>query len=153
MIRCLFFQVVGDYYVNGEKWHAISGIEIKNPLLQLQRSEFLLRQLLRKLGTNTTIESSLIFIHSEFILYNASPQLPIVFSGQLNRFKKKLDSKTSKIERRQEILAEKLNDLHITDPSPRVPNYSYHQLKKGVICVACETFMSEKERTRVSHPK
>ncbi|QQK80268.1 NERD domain-containing protein [Salicibibacter cibi] len=137
----------GDYYINGEKWHFMSGAEIKSPLLQLQRSDFLLRQLLRKLGTTTPIEPSLVFIHPEFILYNAPPQFPIIFSSQLNRFKKKLNSKPSKIERKHEILVERLVSLHLDhSPHTRWPDYDYQTLKKGVICVTCGTFMSEKER-------
>lgn len=138
---------VGDYYIDGENWHFMSGAEIKSPLLQLQRSDFLLRQLLRKLGTNTTIKPSLVFIHPEFILYNASPKLPLLFSGQLHRFKKKLNSKPSKIERKHEILAERLVSLHLDhSPHTRWPDYDYQQLKKGVTCIKCEAFMSDKER-------
>ncbi|QQK76392.1 NERD domain-containing protein [Salicibibacter cibarius] len=137
----------GDYYINGEKWHFISGAEIKSPFLQLQRSDFLLRQLLRKLGTNAPIEPSLVFIHPEFILYNAPPQLPIIFSGQLNRFKEKLNGKPSKIEQKHERLAERLISSHLEDsPHTRWPDYDYQQLKKGVTCTKCAAFMSDNER-------
>ncbi|AXF55147.1 nuclease-related domain-containing protein [Salicibibacter kimchii] len=138
---------VGDYYSNEDKWHFMSGAEIKSPLLQLQRSDFLLQQLLRKLETNTTIKPSLVFIHPEFILYNAPPKLPVLFSGQLNRFKKTLNSKPSKIDRKHERLAERLVSLHLDhSPHTRWPDYDFQQLKKGVTCIKCATFMSDKER-------
>ncbi|PWW27956.1 nuclease-like protein [Cytobacillus oceanisediminis] len=56
----------GDFYINHDKWCTTSKSEIKNPLLQLQRSESLLRRLLLDLGFNAPIKSYLIFINPEF---------------------------------------------------------------------------------------
>ncbi|GLB59644.1 nuclease-related domain-containing protein [Cytobacillus sp. NCCP-133] len=57
----------GDYYIENERWYSLlSKSEIKNPLLQLQRSETLLRGLLKELGFNLIIKSHLVFINPCF---------------------------------------------------------------------------------------
>src|SRR5690625_343344 len=54
----------GDFYVKDDQWYAVAkGKEIRNPLPQLQRSEFLLRQLLQQLGVHFQLEAQLVFVH------------------------------------------------------------------------------------------
>ncbi|QQK80576.1 NERD domain-containing protein [Salicibibacter cibi] len=80
----------GDFYIDGDKWKAISGTEIQDPLLQMKRSITLLRKLLQQLRINLPIGYFLVFTHPEFYLYNAPPDLPAVFRPQVPRFLKKL---------------------------------------------------------------
>ncbi|WP_404431578.1 nuclease-related domain-containing protein [Sutcliffiella horikoshii] len=142
--RVYLFEVKnfeGDFYLDEGKWMSISNNEIKNPLLQLQRCETALRQLLRSLGYQTSIESSLIFINPEFTLFNCSPKLPFVFCSQLNRFSKKLlkqSSSSARLNARPSRLAEKLCELHMEkSPYERLPDYRYEELRKGIVCVGC----------------
>lgn len=76
----------GDFYVEGDRWFASSKIEIKNPLLQLKRTESLFRRFLQVLGNPLPIESYLIFVNPEFHLYEAPLNFPIVYPTQLRRF-------------------------------------------------------------------
>jgi hypothetical protein len=134
----------GDFYIEGNRWYSPSGSEIKDPLLQLDRSESLLRQFLVDLGFGTQMESLLIFINPEFHLYQAPLKLPAIFPSQLNRFMNKLNMSTSKIKLRDINFAKKLVTFHIEDnPYSRLPEYSFGKLKKGIICAVCNSFFSK----------
>lgn len=62
----------GDFYIQNDHWYvAATGKEIRNPLLQLQRTEFLFRHLLEHLGFDLEIKSYIILINKEFMLYQA----------------------------------------------------------------------------------
>ena len=132
----------GDFYIDKDMWYSTSGIEIKNPLHQLKRSESLLRRLLQDFGSTFSIEAYLIFINPEFTLYQVPLNLPIIFPSQLNRFMKKLNMTSSKLNGKHSKLAEQLVSAHINEsPFTRLPNYDYEQLQKGITCVSCNSFM------------
>jgi hypothetical protein len=132
----------GDYYIDGDWWYTISGNEIKNPLDQLMRSESLFRRYLRNLGFNTTIEARLVFVNPEFHLYQSTPNQPIIFPTQLNRFLNKINKMSAKLTNRHMKLAEHLISKHINNsPFSLKPNYNYGQLKKGITCRSFHSFM------------
>jgi hypothetical protein len=150
--KIYFFEVKnyeGDYYIDAGKWKTIHEIERKNPLLQLERSESLLRQLLQELGYNFSIEAYVIFVNPQFHLYEAPRDLPIIFPTQLHRFINKLNSELSKnrqvkLNTKQLKLAEKLVSLHLYEsPYTWISEYSYDQLKKGTTCYSCHSFSAE----------
>ena len=131
----------GDFYFQTERFYTKSGAEIKNPLLQLERSQSLLRELLQNLGFNLPIEGYVVFINPEFTLYQAPLNEPITFPSQLHRFMKKLDMRRSKLNARHRKLADQLVSLHLHEsPYTRLPNYDYEQLKKGIVCGECNSF-------------
>lgn len=134
----------GDYYYEDELLKKMNGTEIKDPLLQLERSTSLLRQLLNSLGFYLEIKSYIVFINPEFTLYQAPKNAPIILPSQLNRFMKKLNKKHSTLNNMHKKLAEKLLALHKVDnPYQRLPTYTYEQLTKGVICVKCHQFIEK----------
>jgi hypothetical protein len=137
----LLFEVKnseGDYYYEDERLKKMKGTEIKDPLLQLERSTSLLRQLLQSLGFHLEIKPYIVFINPEFTLYQAPKNAPILFLSQLNRFMKKLNKKPSKLNNMHKKLAEKLLALHMVDnPYKRLPAYDYEKLKKGIFCGEC----------------
>ncbi|GAM15360.1 NERD domain-containing protein [Mesobacillus selenatarsenatis] len=137
----------GDYYYEGERLKKINGSEIKDPLLQLQRSISLLRQLFESLGFRLVIESSVVFINPEFTLYQSPKDATIIFPSQLNRYMKKLNKRQSKLTNLHRKIAEKLLQLHQTDsPYKRVPRYDYDQLAKGLMCEECHHPMNRTEK-------
>lgn len=140
----------GDFYIDSGKWYTHGGKEIQNPVHQLSRCETLLRQLLQEQRVNLPIESRIIFIHPEFILYQAPKNLPLVFPSQINRLLEELNLHTPYPSEKLITLAKKLADHHITDsPFSRLPEYTYDGLKKGIICTAChslKTFLARKTR-------
>ncbi|RLQ98096.1 nuclease-related domain-containing protein [Falsibacillus albus] len=130
----------GDYYLESDRWYTAANAEIKNPLLQLRKNEYLLRKLLQELGIKTHIESYLIFINPEFHLYNAPQSLPIVFPAQLNRFGEKIQRKAADVNKQQIELAERIASQHIVDsPYSRLPKFHYDDLQKGILCENCRS--------------
>jgi hypothetical protein len=139
---CEVKNIEGDYYYNSDKLYTKSGSEIKDPLLQLERCDSLLRQFLQKKGHTFPLESNVIFVNSEFTLYQAPLNKPIVFPTQLNAFMKKLDKLPPKLTARHRKLADELIFAHICDsPYSRLPHYEYSKLRKGLTCATCNSFL------------
>jgi hypothetical protein len=131
----------GDYYYESEKLYKKPVFEVNNPLIQLSKSESLLRQLLQNLGFKISINASVVFINPEFTLYQTPLNIPFIFPTQINRYLEMLNTKPSKLNRKHKILADKLVSLHIKDsPFKQVPSYNYEKLKKGMTCANCESF-------------
>ncbi|ULT56299.1 NERD domain-containing protein [Neobacillus drentensis] len=132
----------GDfYYENGRFYSLTSNKEIKNPLLQLERCESLLRQLLQSLGYRMAIEAYVIFINPKFHLYQSPMNQPIVYPNQLPDFMSKLNRKSSTLNGHHKSLAEQLVSMHQTEsPYEKYSKYSIDRLKKGVICGGCHSF-------------
>lgn len=131
-----------DHYFKDDNWYLISGKEIKNPLLQLKRSESLLRRLLQSLGYQLPIKSFLVFVNPHFFLYQAPMKAPIIFHPQLKHFIDDLKAKSLKLTDRHENIAKKLLSLHIEETSfHHIPEYAFEQLKKGITCIKCSSFM------------
>ncbi|MCT2535001.1 NERD domain-containing protein [Aquibacillus koreensis] len=137
----------GDFFIEGDQWFNRTGTEIKNPLHQLRRAESLLRQFLQTLSLNVTIEPHIVFINPQFYLYHASPDLPIIFYPQLERFFQTLHTSLTGAQRNKDRLANYLISHHIKDAAfSRVPAYSFEELRKGVVCGRCNGYLSEYSR-------
>nr|WP_239584432.1 nuclease-related domain-containing protein [Aquibacillus albus] len=140
----------GDYYVDGDRWYMKSGKEVKNPLLQLKRSETLLRQVLQQLKINLPVESYLVMINPHFFLYNTPIDLPILFHSQLNRFLSKLKTNLFPLNKNHKTLAELLRAIHIEkSPYVRIPDYTFEGLRKGIFCNGCGRPMEKVNRVFV----
>jgi len=134
----------GDFYIEGGRWYAEpSGNEVRDPLHQINRSEILFRRLLQQLGYNLTVKSYIVFVNSEFHLYQAPINQSIIFPGQLMRFIKTLNNMTGSVTKRHTRLADQLALRHIHNSShERLPKYTYEELKKGIVCRVCANFLS-----------
>jgi hypothetical protein len=133
----------GDFYIDSitNNLYKKPKKEYINPLLQLSRSNSLLRQLLQNIGYNLPIDAQVIFINPEFTLYQAPLESPIIFPTQLNNYMKKLDVTSSKLSGQDKLLADKLISLHIEEnPYSTLPKYEYDQLKKGFTCIICNSY-------------
>jgi hypothetical protein len=132
----------GDYYLDGGIWRKRSGAEIKDPIAQLKRCESFLRRLFQGLSINIPIEPFLIFINSEFTLYQAPLDMPLVFHSQLPRFMKNLNISASKLNMSHSKLADQLIARQLDEAKQaRYPSYDYEQLHKEVTCGICRSFM------------
>ncbi|WLR55867.1 NERD domain-containing protein [Mesobacillus subterraneus] len=130
----------GDYYTEGDRWYTNNGVEIKNPLQQMERAESLLRRLVRDLGFNTNIESTLVFVNPNFYLYQTPRNLPIIFPNQIPRLLHNLQKQITPIKNTHTNLSDRLLSLHSQDsPYKRLPDYSFEKLKKGIACSHCHT--------------
>jgi hypothetical protein len=130
----------GDYFIEGNRWYTNNGVEIKNPLQQMERAESLLRRMVRDLGFNINIESTLVFVNPNFYLYQAPRNLPIIFPNQIPRLLHNLQKQITPIKNTHTNLSDKLLSLHSHDsPYERLPGYSFDVLKKGISCSRCHT--------------
>lgn len=129
----------GDFYFDSDKWYTTGRNEIKNPLLQVKRSETLLRQLLQEISYQTSIESYIVFVNPEFYLYQAPLNQQFIFPTQINRFIKKLCTvKTAQLNEKEYKFAKHLLSLNLSDsPYKQQREYKYDQFQKGIICVSC----------------
>jgi hypothetical protein len=134
----------GEYYFEGDKFKNKNGSEVKNPLLQLDRNEALLRQLFNSIGVKTPIAAFLVFINPEFTLYQAPLDRRTILPTNLNRFIKQISNQKSILNNHHDRLSKKLLSSHLTkSPFSKIPKYDYAQLRKGVFCHSCGTVMEE----------
>ncbi|KOP78834.1 nuclease [Bacillus sp. FJAT-21945] len=133
----------GNYYYQDKNFYICStGKEITNPLHQLNRIETLLRQFFQKHGFNLSIKGYLTFVNPEFFLYKAPQDEKMIFPPQLNYFIKNLNMKPSNLNSLHRKLADLLIKAHIPEsPYTRLPTYHYGQLRKGITCAACQSFL------------
>lgn len=133
----------GDFFIRDEKWFTVNNEnEISNPLLQIERSTYLLRKLLQQLGHKFTVTSYLAFINNEFTLYHAPLDKNIILPTQLNRFIKNLSTISFKRMKQHQVLVNQLASRHLNiSTHQQIPKYDYDDLKKGVICNNCYSFL------------
>lgn len=134
----------GVHYIQEHRWYRQNGIEIKDPLLQLNRCEALFRQWLQQFQLSFLIDSRLIFVHSEFTLFEAPRQFPIILPTQINSFLKSINKSSSKLTKKHLRLSELLLAHHKEEnPYSRLPEYKYELLQKGIVCSKCRSFLTE----------
>jgi hypothetical protein len=132
----------GDFCYEPDKLQSVKGIDYKNPLHQINRSTIFLSQLLQSHKLNIKIEAHVVFINPDFTLFQAPPNLPFIYPTQLHRFYNKYSTKPSRLNNFHNQLAEKLVSLHQTEaPHSLLPKYEYYQLKKGMTCNICFSFL------------
>lgn len=140
----------GDFYFEKDKLFTRSKVEIVSPLIQLSRTESLLRQLLNNLGFTIPIQSFVVFVNPEFTLYQAPMESAFILPTQILRFIKQLNAKYSKITEKHKLIAEKLLSLHLTEsPFNKLPAFEYDQLKKGITCASCDSFSLKVEGRKI----
>lgn len=128
----------GDYFYEADRLFKKPKLEVNNPLHQLDRSESLLRQLLLRHGFNFHIDASIVFINSQFTLYQAPLNKPIIYPTQVNQHMENLNLISAKLSKQDVKVADFLLSLHNpTSPYERLPSYTCDQLQKGIICPNC----------------
>ncbi|MFP7297220.1 nuclease-related domain-containing protein [Neobacillus niacini] len=140
---CEIKNFEGDYNYHTDRLYIKNGPEVKDPLQQVERSLTLLRILFQKYGFSFPIDPYLIYVNPEFTLYNAPLNDSIIFPTQLNRFMKKLNGLSGNLNGEHRKLCDLLVSLHMTEsPYTRLPPYSFEQIKKGVTCGRCHSFLN-----------
>lgn len=114
---------------------------VQNPLDQLNRIIILLNKLLRKKGINISVKGHLVFINSEFYLYQAPLNEPIVYYTQLNKFLSSLNAKPAYLNDTHKYLADFLLNEHLPEsPMSQLPSYQFELVRKGANCRVCNSF-------------
>lgn len=135
----------GEFIVKGDNWESVKGKEIKNPLHQLSRCETLFNRFLQDLGYHYPVSSYLVFINSQFTLYQAPYPSPIILPTQLNSLIQQLEKLDSRISEKHTTLATKLVSSSSTNyPNAFIPKYEFEELEKGVVCKFCKNLIIEK---------
>ncbi|MBU9723721.1 MULTISPECIES: nuclease-related domain-containing protein [Bacillaceae] len=132
----------GDYYIQDRKWYFCnSNKEAKNFMIQLERTEASLRQLLHSLGIHLTIKPFLVFVNQKFTLKQAPKDLPIIYPTQLHNFINHLQGQLSvKLNQRHMKYAEAiLSQRKEEDQYRNLPKYALEELDSGVFCENCGT--------------
>ncbi|WP_400247051.1 hypothetical protein AB3U99_09300 [Niallia sp. JL1B1071] len=76
--------------------------------------------------------------------------MPCIYPSQLNRYVKSLEKNRTQAKKQHTALAEKLIALHMDEsPYQRIPSYNYDEVKKGIICVKCDSFIASTERLMI----
>lgn len=141
----------GEYCYDAGVFKTISGIEKKDPMLQLNRCHSSLRQLLQKYGYDLPIDSFLVFINPEYTLFQPAQNPQIILPTQVNSFIKKLNKMTSKLTDKHHKIADLIISLHITEnPYVRLPKYNYDKMEKGITCGSCHSFDVSVFRTKIT---
>ncbi|UJF15599.1 NERD domain-containing protein [Jeotgalibaca sp. MA1X17-3] len=135
---------IGEYYWESQTLFKKPNKQVKNPLHQLERSKLLIRQLVNEWQCDYSVEASLIFVHPQFTLFNASLEAPIILRSQIEERLHAFKRLSSGITLENKIFAEKLVQMHLsTNSFSQLPNYQYHQLKKGVPCAHCQSLLTQ----------
>lgn len=139
----------GDFVYEDETFRLLATKqEILNPLHQLNRCVTLLRSLLKKLGVDVPVKGYLVFVNPQFTLYQAPVDAPVILPSQIQRFIQRLDQSPSTLSRKHKELADQLVERHVPEfPFERLPEYHFAQLKKGILCESCCSFMAQEGRT------
>ncbi|HLR01250.1 MAG TPA: nuclease-related domain-containing protein [Virgibacillus sp.] len=140
----------GDFVKNDNKFFMLpEKKEVSNPLIQINRGQRLMNELLKQQGYHFPIESYVVFVHTEFALYQLQREIPIILPTQINRFINKINQTHSKINTIHHKLAEKLLSLRTSRPlSNRLPKYEFNQLKNGIQCLNCRGWLAENKTGR-----
>lgn len=134
---------IGDYFYDSDRLYTRlpPQSEITNPLIQLSRSESLLRQVLQNHGCTLPIQAWIVFINPKFTLYQVPTNMPFIFPGQIERVLQRFQSIPNKLNNTHWKLADQLTSLHIHEaPFYLPPSYKIHELRKGIKCKNCGAF-------------
>jgi len=133
----------GDFIMKNEKMYKLPGEhEVNNPLNQIERGQRLMGDLLKIHAFHFPIKSYVIFVHSEFSLYQLQRHMPIILPTQINQFITGINQTPSKMNTTHNRLANQLWSLRVSHSlSNRLPKYEFDQLKKGIPCIECNGWM------------
>lgn len=121
-----------------------AGPELLNPLIQLQRSTILFKQLMDQMNIKIPIESYVIFINKNFTLYQSEPHPQILVCSQLERHFESIKDTTYPLSEKCLSLSKSIMKKQLDEsPYQDLPDYSIENLSKGIYCSECFNFIEE----------
>ncbi|MCC5896077.1 MAG: NERD domain-containing protein [Alkalibacterium sp.] len=131
----------GSYEYKAGSIFSESGHVLQSPTAQAERKKGYLYNLLLKLGQKAEISTYVIYINPEFYIYSLPPDPSIIFAGQVSNHLKDLINQTKPFSDRELSLGHKLVNLNDDAFRPsNLPEYTFNQLKKGILCPYCFSF-------------
>ena len=131
-------------YREGRLTYYSSGLEILNPVSQVQRAAILLKNMLRKHNINLEVEPYVVFINPNCTIYQSIPDKRILLPSLLDSHFKLIEKQSNIKNRKLLEIAEKLTNLNVksyllTD----LPAHDFYLLKKGIYCSKCNAFLDK----------
>ena len=144
VILCEVKNYEGEFVYREESLYKLdSKIEIYNPLLRLPRSKLLLKQVLKELNYgHMPVEAVLVYVNPNFSLYEAPYFSHLVLPTNINSYFEQVEKNLEPLTHAHTILADKLCSLNQPKKyEDNLPQYKYEMLKKGMICLNCNSFI------------
>lgn len=138
----------GEYSLNDNelRTHPYKRV-IMNPLTQLNRTCTLLNILLDKIGVSIPLNGKLVLVNDLFVLYQKTEHPDILLPQQIERHISQLNRFSEPVTSAQKELGDKLLYLHLTENRYiQVPEYTFEELKKEVLCPQCRLNLKIKNR-------
>lgn len=137
-----------DYLLeNGKFFNFATKSEIYNPMTQLERTEYLFKNLLNQMRISINVRSYVLFTNPSFMLYGATPRLSMIFPMQINRFLKKTDANAPPLNDNALRLAQTLAERRKSKSTyEQITKYELSELKRGVFYEHC--FMKLKRESK-----
>lgn len=136
----------GEYLHNDGFFEGVhSDFSFHSPIERVNRHTSLLRSLLKKHHFTMPIKQYVVFIHPEFMLYDASLYKKVLLHATLPGHFRKLNKCSGELSNMHMQLAKKLCDIsEQTEPYTKgIPKYTFEECKKGVVCEKCGCFILE----------
>lgn len=148
--RCHLYEIknyAGTYFFKENSIYSQSGFRIRNPLNQADRSEEYLHNIFWRNSLRVPIEKFVVFINPTFQLNSLPPTSRFLFPNQLAYHFKTYFPPHYEISKRDQKIGKVLLDLHDEYyPARNLPDYTFAQLEKGIMCPAC--FSKQHSNTR-----
>lgn len=137
----------GSYTYKDGFIYSESGYVLQYPIAQVERKQSYLHNLLFSTGHRIELSSYVIFINPDLYIFSLPETSEVIFSGQLLPHFARLSRHTKKVSAKTLALSDKLISLHVDDYRPaNLPDYTFHQLKKGIYCPVCREFNCQTTR-------
>lgn len=131
----------GIYHYKDGMIQSESGYALQDPVAQADRKRAYLYNLLLNHGMQTEVSSYVVFINPDFYIYTFPEQKSVIFSGHLSTHFKCLHQDVTAPTDLSTSIADKLIRMHTTHYRPQnLPDYSFEQLTKGIVCPNCLSF-------------
>lgn len=142
----------GSYTFSKNKMISLKGIEIANPLTQLNRTLSLIRQLMNEWGIDLDVNGHIVFVNNHFTLYVGEPSYPFILPTQIELFLSQLSSQSRHIKQSHQFLADKLLSYSLRElPHQKEhPQYNWDHLKKGLSCKGCGSLNPPRTQRRIT---
>ncbi|MEG0289640.1 MAG: nuclease-related domain-containing protein [Carnobacterium sp.] len=134
----------GEYiYKDGFLVSISSGNSFHSPTERINRNTSLLQSLLETLQITMPIRPFVAFVHPEFMLYDVENMQKVLVRATFPKHFRKLTAQLEPLSAKHFLLAKTLCELSAqTKPYLNgVPEYTYEECKKGIICSECERFI------------
>lgn len=129
-----------DYLYGDQHLIKLPSFEVANPLHQVQKSESLLKHLLKGIGLPQKVHSYVAFVHPTFFMFETPRHHPFLFLPQLDKHIHHLNNSNNKLTFKDKDTAEVLLKSHIPrHPNLKLPNYSFDKIQKGTSCAKCRS--------------